>query len=343
MAERTGDEESTPEMPMAKVRKAGKPMLSVCCKVLRYVGIGLLTLIVICGMVFFTQVLRNSNGNGTLQDLSALPDTNLRIATYNVHYIGRRRESGLGSVNAWEERKGALNEAFGAIQADIVGFQEMETYGPRGSTTPVSNLALDWLLEYNTDYGAAAQGDPDVFPSTQPIFYRLDRFTLLDEGWYFFSNTPDVIYSRTFDGSWAAFASWAQFLDNSTGVTFRVVNIHTDYSSGSNRIQSADLVAERTKPWISAGETVFMLGDFNAMSGSPTLRAIETIGIDFHSATGSTFHFNRGLNLFGAIDHIGHAGDAFEAEATTVVRRKFDGKWPTDHYPVLVDFQLNDS
>ena len=276
-------------MPMAKVQKAGKPLFSMCCRVLRYVGIGLLTLIVIGGLFFFTQVLRNSNGNGTLQDLSALPDTNLRVATYNVHFISSRRGSGIGSADAWEERKGALNEAFGTMQGDIVGFQEMETYGQRGRNTPVPNLAMEWLLEYNTEYAAAAQGDPAVFPSSQSIFYRLDRFTLLDEGWYFFSDTPDVIYSRTFDGSGRAFATWAQFLDNSTGITFRVVNIHTDYSSGSNRILSAELIAERTEPWISAGETVFMLGDFNAMSGSPSLRAIETIGIDFHSATAVSY------------------------------------------------------
>lgn len=235
----------------------------------------------------------------------------------------------------------ALNMAFQEMEGDIIGMQEVETYGRRGDDNVPANLALEYLLENNPDYAAAAVGDPEYFPSTQPILYRVERFSVLDQGWYFFSYTPDEIYSRTFDGSWAAFASWAHFQEIATGATFRVVNIHTDYSSGSNRMQSAELVANRTAPWVEAGESVIVLGDFNAQSGSPTLEILEDgLGIEFASATGSTFHFNRGFNLFGAIDHIGYVGDLEQVGTTAVVRKKYDGVWPTDHYPVIVDFNV---
>lgn len=259
----------------------------------------------------------------------------LRVATYNVHYIWLRRQTGDWSVGDWDARKGALQSAFRALDADIVGFQEMESFG-RGVAP--QNLTLSFLQDQNPDYAAAAQGDPAEFPNTQPIFYRKDRLTLRDEGWFFFSDTPDVIYSRTFNGSWPAFASWAEFEDRS-GRVFRVYNLHTEYRSASNRQLSAALVADRIAA-PAARMPVFVIGDFNAIQGSKTLRILEEGGVNFHSPWGSTYHFNRGLNLFPAIDHLGATPDIEGLGRVFTLRGKFEGDWPTDHYPVVGDFRL---
>jgi len=279
-----------------------------------------------------TQIFRNS-GTPMLRP----PSTEaLRLATYNVHYIVVPRADGPWSMADWERRKGPLDLAFKALEADLVGFQEMESFA--GGSISLDNLALDWLLLNNPDYKAAAAGDPRVFPSTQPILYRSDRLQMLGQGWFFFSETPDVLYARTFNGSYPAFASWAEFRDTRSQNVFRVVNIHTDFSSRSNRLQSAELIAARIKPWIEAGETIYVLGDMNARLGARKLAIIEEVGVTFTPVKGATFHFNRGLNLFGAIDHIGYAGAAEPLGAPVVLRQKFDGEWPTDHYPVIVDF-----
>ena len=265
------------------------------------------------------------------------PDT-LRVATYNVHYIWMGRETGDWSVGDWERRKGPLQSAFASLQADIVGFQEMESFG-RGMAP--ANLTLDWLREQNPDYAAAAVGDPAEFPSTQPIFYRTSRLQLRDQGWFFFSDTPDVIYSRTFNGSWPAFASWAEFEDLS-GTVFRVYNLHTEYRSMSNRQRSMDLVAKRIAD-PAAQMAVFVIGDFNAIRGSKTLRILEDVGVTFWPAQGSTYHFNRGLNLFPAIDHIGGTDGIAPVGDTFSVRGRFEGEWPTDHYPVVGDFTIREA
>ncbi|MEL6957957.1 MAG: endonuclease/exonuclease/phosphatase family protein [Pseudomonadota bacterium] len=264
-----------------------------------------------------------------------VPDT-LRVATYNVHYIWLDRAEGDWSRGDWERRKGPLQSAFRAIDADIIGFQEMESFG-RGGGEQV-NLTLDWLVEQNPDYAVAAIGDPADFPWTQPIFYRPARLTLLDQGWFFFSDTPDVIYSRTFNGSWPAYATWAEFADRD-GTIFRVYNVHTEYRSGSNRRLSMELTADRIAGPMT-GMPVFVIGDFNAIRGSRTLEILEEVGVTFWPAQGSTFHFNRGLNLFPAIDHIGGTGGIAPVGETFTLRGQFDGEWPTDHYPVIGDFTL---
>ena len=292
---------------------------------------GILALVVLISCV---QQARNS-GDAPLPERAGEV---LRVATYNAHYIVLLRETGAWSKGDWERRKGPMDEAFKAMDADIVGFQEMESFG--GRSVSRVNLAKDWLLERNPGFAAAAVGDPEEFPSTQPIFYRKDRLEMLDQGWFFFSDTPDVIYAKTFNGSYPAFASWAQFRDLATGRDFRVVNIHTDYASASNRLKSAALVAERMAPWRDAGETVFVIGDLNSRAGDATYGVLADAGVDFAPIEGSTFHFNRGVNLFGAIDHIGHLGAAERVGEPMVIRRKFSGEWPTDHYPVIVDYRL---
>jgi hypothetical protein len=155
-----------------------------------------------------TQVLRNS---GTLALGPPSPQA-LRLATYNVHYIVVPRAEGPWSLGDWERRKGPLDLAVKAMDADVIGFQEMESFA--GGSVSMQNLALEWLLARNPNYAAAAVGDPRSFPSTQPIFYRTAHLSMLDQGWFFFSIMPDVLYSRTYNGSYPAFASWAQFNRN---------------------------------------------------------------------------------------------------------------------------------
>ncbi len=265
------------------------------------------------------------------------PEGAVRVATYNVHYIRLGAKTGPWSRQDWERRKRPLARAIAALDADVVAFQEMESFR-RGSDGSV-NLAREWLLAQLPGYGAAATGDWRSFPSTQPIFYRRDRLEPVEQGWFFFSETPEVIYSRTFDGSYPAFASWARFRDLETEARFRVVNVHLDAFSRLNRRRSAELVAARVAPWIAKGETVIVAGDLNAITGMVPHDILERGGLIFAGVRGATFHFDRGLNIFGAIDHIAYA-HAAQAGQPLVLRRQFDGTWPSDHYPVAVDLRF---
>lgn len=265
-------------------------------------------------------------------------NTAMRLATWNVHYIIYNQAEGRWGISGWEARKTPMNTTFKALGADIVAFQEMETF-IRGSEEGV-NLTRAWLLENNPAYAAAAIGDWNSFPSTQPVFYRPARFEVLDQGWFFFSDTPDVIYSRTFNGSFPAFASWAQFKNKQSGAEFRVVNVHLDFRSARNRRKSIELVIARITPWIAAGETVLLAGDLNARMGSSLHTQLETAGMDFVPVDASTYHLDRGLNLFGAIDHLAYAGSATPAGPATVFQTKTGDVWPSDHYPVITDFNL---
>ena len=262
----------------------------------------------------------------------------LRVASYNVHWIWMGGTEGSWTPSDWATRKLSLDGAVKALEADVIAFQEMESFA-RGAGRS-QNLAKAYLLAENPDFAAAASGDPAVFPSTQPIFYRPDVLTLVDQGWFFFSDTPEEIYSRTFNGGWPAFASWAAFRAVDGGAVFRVVNVHTDFASFANRLGAAALVRDRVAPWIAEGIPVMVVGDLNAVRGTPTLRRIEAAGIRFLHQRGATFHADRGLHLFPAIDHIGVSRDLDVQGGPWVVQNKVKGRWPTDHHPVIADIAL---
>jgi endonuclease/exonuclease/phosphatase family metal-dependent hydrolase len=304
-------------------------------RVLRWLGRGLIAVFALLTLVACALHVTQSEGN-----VSVAPPQGdaLRIASYNVHYIWLDRETGAWSVGDWERRKGPLDSAFKALNADVVAFQEMESF-QRGDDGSV-NLARDHLLAGNPDYGVAATGDWRTFPTTQPLLYLKERLQPIDQGWFFFSDTPDVIYSRTFNGSFPAFASWAQFQDRGTGARFRVVNVHFEYSSRSNRLLSAALTRDRIKPWIDAGETVFLVGDLNALHGAQTMDILEEAGVVFDRTPGATYHLNRGVHVLGAIDHLARTPNVTLDAGPVVLQERFDGEWPSDHHPVYADYLL---
>lgn len=268
------------------------------------------------------------------QPVPSRTSNSLRVASYNVHYIVLSRKTGAWSVGDWERRKAPLSDAVAALDADIIAFQEMESFS-RGSDGSV-NLTLDYLLDQHPKYAAAAVGEWQSFPSTQPIFYRKDKLQLLDQGWFFFSETPEEIYSRTFNGSYPAFCSWATF-SSGTGEIFTVFNVHLEFKSASNRRLSSELVKSRLAQFIDRGQTVILAGDINEREGGRSLNILESGGLSFQAAKGATYHFNRGFNLFGAIDHIGTTPGFSVLNKPYVLRQKFRGEWPSDHYPVIVD------
>ncbi|MCT4558902.1 MAG: hypothetical protein N4A61_12700 [Pelagimonas sp.] len=201
------------------------------------------------------------------------------------------------------------------------------------------NLARDWLLDRNPDYGLAATGDWHVFPTRQPIFYRKDRLTLLDQGGVYFEDDTEVARQTQYREFWIYYCSWAKFADH-TGAEFTVYNLHFHYHDPNKRLEAANRLAAHVRPLIAKGETVFVLGDTNSLDDWAALRVLRDAGLQMLQDKGATFHFNAGLGLFGGIDRIGAVPGARVLGGPWVISRRFQGQFPSDHYPVAADFAL---
>ncbi len=263
----------------------------------------------------------------------AAPADPFRVATFNVKYIVDPE-----GLPKWEARRDAVTVAVKATDAEIIGFQEMETFA--GGKFNRVNRQLDWVIKTVPGYKAAAFGDPVKFPSTQPILYRHARFQLLDEGWFYYSTTPDVIYSPSFDGGFDYYASTARFRDRQSGQTVTVFNIHTDIRSAGNRSRATALIAERIQASMAEGEKVIVLGDFNTGRYARNMRRLKNTGLKGTDLLRPTFHFGLGLGILPAIDHILHSSGIERIGEAQVHHDKSNGKYPSDHYPVSAQYRF---
>lgn len=254
------------------------------------------------------------------------------VGSLNIHYVARDQ----GRLD-WPGRREAVAAAIREGNPDIMAFQEMETF--EGGHFSDRNVQLSFLREQFPEYEFAAVGDPRVYPFTQPVMYRRGRFEQLEQGFFFFSPTPDRIYADPWVGRYPAFASWARFLDTLSGRRFYLYNVHFDYQSRENRLRSARLVAERLGERAHPEEAVLVVGDFNAPWFFESVEILAEAGLEVAETTGSTVHFYRGINLVPAIDHVLFS-EEFEHQSTRVLRSRFRGSWPSDHYPVFVTLTL---
>ena len=266
----------------------------------------------------------------------------LRIASYNVHFIRVDRAEGPWSRADWEGRKHGLDAAFKALDADLVGFQELASIPEQADGG--ENLALVWLRARNPGYGVAAAGDGPDFPSGQAVFYRRDRLRLVDQGW-FHCDDPGQDEASRIDRllrareGWAYFCTWARFATRE-GRQFQVFNVHFHHNDHRRQRQGAREVSTRVAPVMEGGVPVFVLGDTNALAGWHTVQILRRAGLSIPEAIGASFHFNTGTHLFGAIDRIAHSPQIEQVGGPWLIDRQFDGAWPSDHYPIVADFRL---
>lgn len=276
---------------------------------------GALIVTLVCSALFAAC----ASGPGEVE----VPD--LSVASFNIHYLSLRND-----VLPWDERSAAVAAALTELDSDIIAFQEMETFG--GGHVSRRNIQLAFVLDAFPEYRAAAVGDPERYPSTQPVLYRPTVVEPVEQGFFFFSPTPDVIYSRPWNGRFPAFASWVEFVHLESGSRFHLFNVHFDASTARDRPLSADLTIERVDGIAGSGP-VIVAGDFNAPLIFPTMRRFTAAGFRHSAIRGSTFHFNRGLHLIPAIDHILVRGPVANGSGT-MIRRRYGGVFPSDHYPV---------
>ena len=257
----------------------------------------------------------------------------LHIASFNIHYIVPSDKK-----DDWENRKHAVTNVLNDMDADIVAFQEMETFD--GGYFSERNLQLKWVMSSTTGYDAAAIGDPQLFPHTQPILYKPEKYEVIDQGFFFFSETPDKIYSRQWDGRYPYFCSWVQFRIKWTGgKEFYLFNVHNDYGSRSNRLKTSELIADRLKLIAQENYPIVIVGDFNAPWWAKELDILGEVGLSIVNPSGST---NRlfGLPLLPAIDHFLISADVRLQSEIKVWRDKYDGVYPGDHFPISVLLEL---
>ena len=263
-----------------------------------------------------------------------------RIMTFNIRYNNPQ-----DGENAWLHRKEMVASMIRFHQADLVGMQEAlkEQLMDLESRLP----EFDWFGVGRDDGAEAGE--------FCPIFYRSQRFRLLDHGTFWLSETPNVKGSWGWDAACRRVVTWGKFKDRFSGDVFYHFNTHFDHRGELARRNSVTLLRKMVKR-IAADQPVVVTGDFNfpptsplyAMMTSPsTPEAEDAVLFDAQTRSMQPPHGpDWTFNGFEAQGRPGHQIDYIfvngrvEVLQYGVLSDRWDGRYPSDHLPVLAKIRI---
>lgn len=182
----------------------------------------------------------------------------LGVMTFNV-----RMSTPSDSINYWEYRKEGVRKFLEKQTPDMIGAQE------------VLKEQLDDLLEMLPGYGYIGVGREDGKEAGEysPIFYNQSRVELLEEGYFWLSETPEVPGSKGWDAAVERIATWGHFRDLMNDSTFFMLNTHFDHVGDTARIESAGMIQREVEKWQKECPVV-VTGDFNLSPESAPIQKL---------------------------------------------------------------------
>jgi endonuclease/exonuclease/phosphatase family metal-dependent hydrolase len=274
---------------------------------------------------------------------------NIRGATWGIDPVDSWVWLNFNNPNnllAGPHRRDRAISIIGTAAPDIIGFQELK------------EIQRDDLLAAFPQYSYFGRGrEAGFIGDSNGIFFRADRFDVLDEGDFWLSATP-TIPGTTFTGNGSdtgnpRMASWIKLLDRFNDETYFVMSTHWSLDSLARR-QSAQLIQSQL-PSLAGNLPILMIGDLNATQSSTEYRTLRdlttTTGVDLFDAfingggvDGRTFHGYGGGISGSRIDHILYTASPtspFTPLSASILRTTYDnGLYPSDHYPIVVRFSV---
>ena len=267
-------------------------------------------------------------------DAPAREPLSLRLMTYNI-----RLDLASDGANAWPHRRAWVAAQVTWLHPDIFGLQEVRP-------NQKAELAAD-LPQYRLFGGGRDDGEEKGEAS--PIGFDTKRFDFLEGGLFWLSPTPSIP-SRGWDAAFNRIVTWARLRDHGTRQVILVINTHWDHIGLIARRQSAAQINR----WIETNkrhcEQLMLLGDFNSEIDSEQMRLLTANALGLRDARAAsksrpfgpagTFNDFSMSSDAKAIDHI-LLGREVDVERYMVLAQLIDGRWPSDHFPVLVELRLD--
>lgn len=246
--------------------------------------------------------------------------------TYNLRYAGAT------PPNSWAERRPVMKVLLSEYLPDIMGTQE-------GVFSQLQDLASD---RRNYDWIGLGR-DGGSRGEFMAIFYRRERFEVMEYDHFWLSDTPDVMGSTSWGNTNRRMVTWARFLDRRNRREFYFWNTHLDHQIQPAREKGAALILERMaklKPELP----LILVGDFNAVARANKAYDILVgdggLSDSWYAAKQRNNEDANSFNNFGELGREGKRIDWIltrgnvDVRLSEVVTMRQNGQWPSDHCPV---------
>ena len=255
----------------------------------------------------------------------------LRVMTFNLRF-----ENDFDGDNHWLNRRDFLVKTIKKHRPHLLGTQEGKP------------LMLEFLSDSLAGYQLSADSriweDHCQYPT---LYYLADYFASVEHSEFWLSETPEVHMSKSWDSAFPRMISHSLLEMKDNGRQIWVSVTHLDHISEQARIEGAKMI----RAWaVERKEPILLLGDFNDFPNSEVHQTLkEPLGpfSDSWQMAGRaedersyTQHGFTGLPTKGRIDWI-LVTHEFITLDVYVVRDQKSGRYPSDHFPLLVDVQLN--
>lgn len=255
----------------------------------------------------------------------------LNVMTFNI-----RLDVPSDSLNRWQYRKDNAAEMVRMNDVDILGMQEV--------LLNQMNDLKERLPQYTTiGVGREDGADKGEF---SPIFYKKDRFSAIESGTFWVSETPEVAGSKGWDASYIRVATWAILKEKATGKEIFAINTHLDNDGLIARKEGGNLLLKKAEE-LGKGLPIVLTGDFNDTPQSEAIKNITDASKTNHlldsktialkaSGTDWTFHnFGRlAESERPLIDYI-FVSKQIKVQDYVVLPDTLNGTFVSDHKPVL--------
>ncbi|MFK7847313.1 MAG: endonuclease/exonuclease/phosphatase family protein [Rhodothermales bacterium] len=256
----------------------------------------------------------------------------LRVMSYNIRY----NNPGDGE-HAWPHRAGRVASTILFNNADLIGVQE------------ALKEQMDTLLTLLPGYKWIGVGRDDGQEAGEysAIFYKSDRFEIIDSGTFWLSKNPSIPGSKDWDAALTRIATWGHFKDIQADTSIFHFNTHFDHRGEEAREKSAALIAQRATR--EAGQyPLVVTGDFNFTESATGYSALTSKLTDTFYATTTPRH-GPDDTIYGGfevthepgrrIDYI-FVNEHLEVLQYANLSDNWNGAYSSDHLAVISTIQI---
>ena len=252
------------------------------------------------------------------------------IISYNIRY-----DNNWDIENSWKIRRNKISQILVQYSPSIIGIQE-------GLLNQVQYIDSS-LIDY--DYVGVGRDDGKKKGEFCAIYFDTTRYVLLKNSTFWLSETPDTI-SVGWDAALERICTYGLFKDRITKEEFLVFNTHFDHIGVIAREKSSELILKRINKINRQSLPVILMGDFNSIPNSPSVKEIITelsdalqISLEKLQGPRGTFNgFNEDLPIEQRIDYI--FTNKLKVLSYTHINDRLDNnRHVSDHLPVMIKIQ----
>ena len=208
---------------------------------------------------------------------------------------------------------------------------------------------------YDCSWGSAAEKGEGA--SYNPIFYRKDKYDLVESGTKWLSANPNKMSMFPYAKHYKIM-SYAILRDKASGKEFMYLNVHLDGSNDADaqvalaevRVKQAEVIKNFTKEYSYL--PIVIGGDFNEGPSSSVIKGMST-NTRFKYAMsvaktkvdiGTTKKVNSKFELIekgGVLDYIFVTTESVTVKKYEQFDNIIDGKYPSDHLPVYAEISIS--